>query len=48
MLPATSFRAQEWASLGPALWDAVAAALKVDRLARQAPIANTGGHPQPL
>lgn len=42
LLPADSFRAAEWAALGDALWTAVAAALKADRIARQAPVANTG------
>ncbi len=45
LLPADSFRAAEWAALGNALWTAVGAALKADRVARQAPIANTGELP---
>ncbi|KAK9916814.1 hypothetical protein WJX75_007384 [Coccomyxa subellipsoidea] len=42
LVPADSFRAPEWAALGQALWTAVSAALSTDRLARQAPVANTG------
>lgn len=47
LVPADSFRAPEWAALGQALWAAVSAALSTDRLARQAPVANTGWPPLP-
>lgn len=42
LLPADSFRAAKWAALGSDLWTAVATVLKADRIALQAPVANTG------
>lgn len=42
LLPSQSFASPVWASLGSELWEAVAAALGVARLARQSSIANTG------
>ncbi len=42
LLPNWAFLSAQWASLGGQLWDTVAAALAVARLARQRPIANTG------
>ena len=47
LVPSDSFRAPEWAALGQALWTAVSAALSTDRLAQQAPVANTGWPPLP-
>ena len=44
LLPNQSFASPVWASLGSELWEAVAAALGVARLARQSPVANTGAH----
>ena len=41
LLPSSAFLSSQWAPSGQ-LWDRVAAALAVTRLARQAPIANTG------
>eukprot|EP00884_Botryococcus_braunii_P015600 jgi/Botrbrau1/2723/Bobra.0164s0003.1 len=42
LLPNEAMTSAAWQELGPALWPAVAAALGARRLARQAPIANTG------
>ncbi len=42
LLPKEAFLSPRWAGLGGQLWDTVAAALAVARLARQGPIANTG------
>lgn len=42
LLPSQSFASPVWVSLGSELWEAVAAALGVARLARQSSIANTG------
>lgn len=42
LLPNQAFQSDAWTPLGAELWDTVAAALGVARLARQSPIANTG------
>ena len=42
LLPKEAFLSPQWAGLGGRLWDTVAGALPVARLARQGPIANTG------
>lgn len=42
LLPRTCMASPDWGSLGQPLWRAVAVALGVERLAMQAPVANTG------
>ena len=42
LLPRTSMTSPEWGCMGQPLWRAIANALRVKRLAMQAPIANTG------
>lgn len=42
LLPRTCMASPDWAGLGQPLWRAVASALGVERLAMQAPVANTG------
>ena len=42
LLPNQAFQSDAWRKFGGELWDTVAAALCVARLARQRPIANTG------
>ena len=42
LLPRTCMASPDWGSLGQLLWRAVAGALGVERLAMQAPVANTG------
>lgn len=42
LLPNQAFTSAAWAHLGAQLWEAVAAALGVARLARQSPVANKG------
>lgn len=42
LLPRTSMASPEWGCLGQPLWEAVACALGVKRLAMQAPVADAG------
>ncbi len=42
LLPRTCMASPDWDSLGQPLWRTVASALGVERLAMQAPVANTG------
>ena len=42
LLPRTCMSSPDWGRLGQPVWRAVAAALDVERLAMQAPVANTG------
>ncbi len=42
LIPADAMSDPEWRQLGQEVWQAVAAALKVQRLARQRPVASTG------
>ncbi len=42
LLPSQAFQSGAFKSLGIGLWDTVAAALGVARLARQSPVAKTG------
>ena len=44
LLPRFSMSSPDWAHMGLTLWRAVAAALGADRVAMQAPVANTGKH----
>jgi hypothetical protein len=43
LIPADAMTDQAWAGMGQELWAAVAGALRVSRLARQRPVASTGG-----
>ena len=42
LLPRTCMASPEWGCLGQPLWEAVACALGVNRLAMQAPVADAG------
>ena len=47
LLPHTCMTSPDWKGLVPGVWRLVAQALGVQRLARQAPVANTGRPPLP-